>query len=106
MDFPGFCDEVRADGAHDDSINTQHTATLGEQLEAAQRARDIAVAAITNTQRQVERLDTERRDLRSQIESDKATFEARLAQLESRLKARLNITSHHTSHITHHITHS
>ena len=88
VEFAGFSDDPGTDGVLQDSIQTEQEATLNEQLDAAQRARDIAVAAITNTQRQVERLDNERRDLRAQIEADKATFEARLAQLESRLKAR------------------
>ena len=70
------------------SQNAKHAATMSSQLAAAQRARDIAVQAVANAQRQVERLAAERRALRAQIDADKATFEARLAQFESPLQTR------------------
>lgn len=69
------------------SQHALHSATLSDRLTAAQRARDIAVASVTNAQRQVERLAAERRTLQAQVESERATFEARIAQLESQLEA-------------------
>ena len=66
--------------------HAKHASTLSEQLAAAHRARDIAVAAVTNAQMQVESLASERRGLRTQVESEKATFEARIALLQSQLQ--------------------
>ena len=64
----------------------KHAGALSAQLASTQRARDIAVASVTNAQRQIERLAGERRSLQTQIESDRATFSARIAQLESHVQ--------------------
>ena len=69
------------------SQHAKHADTLAAQLSSAQRARDIAVDSVANAQRQAERLAGERRSLQSQIDSDKATFAARLAQLESQVQS-------------------
>lgn len=86
------CDDLRRELAEAEAMNrllksqhAKHAATLGAQLASAQRARDIAVASVTNAQRQVERLAGERRNLQTQIDSEKANFAARIAQLESQL---------------------
>ena len=63
----------------------KNVATLTEQLAAATRARDIAVGAVTNAQRQIEHLSAERKALRTQIDADRAMYEARLAHVESLL---------------------
>ena len=69
----------------------KNVASLTEQLAAAARARDIAVGAVTNAQRQIEHLSAERKALRAQIDADRATFEARLAHVESLLPAHENV---------------
>ena len=63
----------------------KNVATLSGQLDAAVRARDIAVGAVTNAQRHIEHLSAERKALRAQIDADRAMFEARLAHVESLL---------------------
>ena len=65
----------------------KNVAALTGQLAAAVRARDIAVGAVTNAQRQIEHLSAERKTLRAQIDADRAAFEARLACIESLLPA-------------------
>jgi CheY-like chemotaxis protein len=60
-------------------------AMLTEQLAGTQRARDIAVAAVTNAQKQIEHLNADRKTLRAQFDSEKATLEARLAAAEAQL---------------------
>ena len=86
-------DDLRRELAEAEAMNqllksqhAKHSATLGAQLASAQRARDIAVASVTNAQRQVERLAGERRNLQTQSDSEKANFAARIAQLESQLE--------------------
>ncbi len=64
---------------------TKHSGTLTVQLTAAQRARDIAVGAVTNAQRQIERLASEGKDLRARVEADQEMFKARIAQLEAQI---------------------
>lgn len=68
------------------SQQAKQAAALAQQLASAQSARDIAVASVTNAQRQVERLAAECRDLQAQIDADRATFEARISQLESQIQ--------------------
>ena len=87
-------DEVRSNLADTEAASTllkkqfeKNVETLTAQLAAAVRARDIAVGAVTNAQRQIERLSTERKTLRTQLDADRATFEARLAHIESLLPA-------------------
>ena len=65
----------------------KNIASLTAQLAAAARARDIAVGAVMNAQRQIEHLSCERNALRAQIDADNAAFEARLAHIEARLPA-------------------
>ena len=60
-------------------------ASLTSQVTGASRARDIAVSAVTNAQRQIEHLSAERKALRTQMDADRAAFEARLAHVESLL---------------------
>ena len=87
-------DEVRSKLADTEAASAllkkqfeKNVETLTAQLAAAVRARDIAVGAVTNAQRQIERLSTERKTLRTQLDADRATFEARLAHIESLLPA-------------------
>lgn len=86
-------DDLRRELAEAEAMNqllksqhAKHAATLGAELASAQRARDIAVASVTNAQRQGERLAGERRNLQTQIDSENANFAARIAQLESQLQ--------------------
>ena len=70
------------------SQQAKHAATLGNQLTAAQRARDIAVGAVTNAQRQIGRLAEECKELRSKLTADNETSKARILQLEMQIQAR------------------
>ena len=79
--------DMEAAGALHKAQLEKNVAALTEQLAATTRARDIAVGAVTSAQQQIEHLSTERKALRSQIDADRATFEARLAQVESQLAA-------------------
>lgn len=81
--------------------HAKHAATISAQLTSAQRARDIAVSAVTNAQRQVERLAGERRELRQQVDANKAEFEARLAQLESQIQTAPRVAAVEQSPVLH-----
>ena len=63
----------------------KNIAALTAQLAAAARARDIAVGAVMNAQRQIEHLSSERKALREKIDADNVAFAARLAHIEARL---------------------
>ncbi len=79
--------DTEAENAQLKALLEKSAASLNSQLAAAARARDIAVGAVTNAQRQIEHLSAERKALRAQVDADRAAFEARLAHVESLLPA-------------------
>ena len=78
-------EDIEASGALIKMQLEKTIASLTAQLAAAARARDIAVGAVMNAQRQIDHLSSERKALRAQIDADNSAFEARLAHIEARL---------------------
>ena len=78
-------DDIEASSALIKTQFEKRIAALTGQLAAASRARDIAVGAVMNAQRQIDYLSSERKVLRAQIDADNAAFGIRLAHIEARL---------------------
>ena len=75
------------DDAHLKEQPLNFTAALAEKLDAAERARDIALEATASARREIEHLIAEQCAFRSHAAADRATLEARLAAVEAKLGA-------------------